>query len=57
MHNSNLKLRQVTLSGKVLPEYKFYVMGFVSVDVVHLKNDVWFSKLDSDQIDSVEEFL
>jgi len=30
MHNSNLKLRQVTLSGEILMESKFYVIGFVS---------------------------
>ena len=28
MHNSNHRLRQVTLSGEVLLEYKFYVIGF-----------------------------
>ena len=57
MHNSNRQLRQVTLSGEVLIEYKFYVTGFVPADVVRLKKDVWFSKLSSDQISSVERFL
>jgi len=33
------------------------VIGFVLVDVIHLKKDIWFSKLDSNQIDSVEQFL
>jgi uncharacterized protein YutD len=37
MHNSNSKLRQVTLSDKVLSEYKFYVIGFVPADVIRLK--------------------
>ena len=57
MDNSNLRLRQVTLSGEVLLEFKFFVLGFVPADVVRLKNDAWFSKLDSNQIDSVEQFL
>jgi len=57
MHNSNHRLRQVTLSGEVLLEYKFYVIGFVPADVVRLKKDVWFSKLNSEQVDSVDQFL
>ena len=57
MHNSNRPLRQVTLSGEALLEPKYYVIGFVPADVVRLKEDVWFSKLDSEQISSVEQFL
>ena len=57
MHNSNLRLRQVTLSGEVLIEYRFCVIGFVPADVVRLKEDVWFSKLSSEQVNSVEQFL
>jgi len=57
MHNSNRRLRQVTLSGEVLLEYRYYVIGFVPADVVRLKKDVWFSKLNSEQVDSVDQFL
>jgi hypothetical protein len=57
MHNSNRQLRQVTLSGEVLLEYKFYVIGFVPADVVRLKKDVWFRELNSEQVDLVEQFL
>jgi len=57
MHNSNRKLRQVTLSGEVLLEFRFYVLGFVPADVVRPKEDVWFGKLDSEQVVSVEQFL
>jgi len=57
MHNSNRQLRQVTLSGEVLVEYRFYVIGFVPACVVRLKKDVWFGKLSSEQIASVEQFL
>ena len=57
MHNSNRQLRQVTLSGEILEEYKFHVIGFVPADVVRLKKDVWFSRLTSEQVDSVEQFL
>jgi len=57
MHNSNRQLNQVTLSGEILLESKYYVIGFVPADVVHLKREVWFSKLDSEQISSIERFL
>lgn len=57
MHNSNRRLRQVTLFGKNLPEYGYYVIGFVPADVVRLKKDVWFSKLSSERVDSVEQYL
>ena len=57
MHNTNRPLCQVTLSGEILLEYKFYVIGFVPADVVRLKKDIWFSRLRSEQVDSVEQFL
>jgi len=57
MHNSNRRLRQVTLLGEVLLEFKFSVIGFVPADVVRLKKDVWFCKLNSEQVGSVEQFL
>lgn len=57
MHNSNRPLQQVTLSGEVLLEPKYYAIGFVPADVVRLKKDIWFIKLESEQISSVEQFL
>ena len=57
MHNSNLKFRQVTLSGEILEENKFYILGFVHAGVVGLAKEVWFMQLTHEQIDSVEEFL
>jgi len=58
MHNSNRQLLQVTLTeGILVREYKFYVLGFVPADVVRLKKDVWFKKLDSEQVKSIDKFL
>jgi hypothetical protein len=57
LHNSNKRMVQVSLSGETLPEEKFSVLGFVPIDVVGLTEDVWFRMLDSEQIDSVEQFL
>jgi len=58
LHNSNRQSSQVTLTGGILvQEYRFYVIGFVPADVVRLKEDVWFEKLDSERVISVDEFL
>jgi hypothetical protein len=57
MHNSNHKTKQITLEGEIVQEYTYYVLGFVSADVVRLKNNFWFSKLNDEQLKSVEEFF
>jgi hypothetical protein len=58
MHNSNRQLRQVTLTGGILvQEYRFYVLGFVPACVTKLKENVWFKKLNSEHMASVEKFL
>ena len=57
MHNSNRRLRQVTLSGEALLKYKFYVIGFVPADIVRLKEDFWFERLDSEHVGLEDEFL
>jgi len=56
-HNSNHKIKQTTLKREIIQEYSYYVLGFVPAEVVHLKKDVWFSKLGNEQIKSVENFL
>ena len=48
---------QITLEGEIVQEYIYYVLGFVPADVVRLKKDLWFSKLNNKQIKSVEQFL
>jgi hypothetical protein len=57
MHNSNHQLHQVTLSGETIEEEKFHVIGFVPANVIHLTEDIWFRKLNSEQIDSVTQFI
>ena len=56
-HNSNHKTQQTTLKGEIVQEYIYYVLGFVPVEVVRLKKDLWFRKLSDEQIKSVEKFL
>jgi hypothetical protein len=57
MHDSNLQIRQVTLSSENIKEEKFHVLGFVPANFVGLRNEIWFVKLTYEQIDSMEEFL
>jgi len=57
MHNSNHKTQQTTLKGEIVQEYTYYVLGFVPADVVHLENNLWFCKLNNEQITSIEKFL
>ena len=51
------KTQQTTLKGETIQEHAYYVLGFVSADVVRLKNEEWFTKLGYKQITSVEKFL
>ena len=48
---------QVTLSGEVIYEFKFEVIGFVPADVVCLKESVWFARLDYERIKRLDEHL
>jgi len=57
MHNSNRDLVQVSLSGEVLPEEKYSVLGFVPIDVLGLSEDIWFTVLSSQQVSSITLFL
>jgi hypothetical protein len=57
LHNSNKKLVQVTLSGKLLLEERFYLLGFVSAEVIGVEKNCWFALLTSKQIDSVNRNL
>jgi hypothetical protein len=57
MHNSNRKLRQITLFGEVLPENKYVVLGFISNTVLNLKGDVWFKQLTKKEIALVDIFI
>jgi len=51
------KASQTTLSGDVLEDEKFHVIGFVPADILSFRKEVWFSILDRNQIGMVEEYL
>jgi hypothetical protein len=56
-HNSNHKIQQITLEREIIQEYTYYVLGFVPADIIHLKKDIWFSKLAHEQLRTVEKYL
>ena len=56
-HNSNHKTQLTTLEGEIIQEYAYYLLGLVPAIVVSLKKDVWFSKLNNEQITSIEKFV
>ena len=57
LHNSNKKLVQTTLKGEIIPEEPFCLLGFVPAEVILIKNDVWFTQLNSEQITSLDKHL
>ncbi len=56
-HNSNQKITQITLDREKIQEYTYYLLGFVPPDTIRLKKDAWFSKLDLEQMKSIEHAL
>lgn len=38
-------------------EERFYLLGFVPIDILKTRRDIWFAKLDSKQISLVSEYL
>ena len=57
LYNSNQKTKQITLQGEIIQEYAYYLLGFVPANVIRLKEDKWFTKLDNEQIKSIEKIL
>ena len=57
LHNSNKKLVQITLFNEIIPEEPFCLLGFVPAEVILIKKDVWFTQLNSEQINSLDKHL
>jgi hypothetical protein len=51
LHNSNKPLVQITLLGEIIPNEKFFLLGFVAGKDIKLEEDTWFTILNSEQID------
>jgi len=57
LHNSNKPLVQVTLTGEIIPEEQFYLLGFVSGNDIKIKNNVWYTILDKEQLSLLSSYL
>ncbi len=57
LHISNKKLVQFTLSGQPLSEEKFYILGFVSSEVLQIEDECWFIMLTKKQITNLTRFF
>lgn len=49
-------IHQVTLLGEVITE-KYLFLGFVSGEILGLRKNIWFVKLDSEQVVDAQEYL
>ena len=57
LHNSNKKTVQTTLSGDIIPEEKYYLLGFVPATTLEPYLNSWFSKLIPKQISAINAYL
>jgi hypothetical protein len=51
LHNSNRPLVQITLFGGIMPEEKFFLLGFVAGKDIQIEKYAWFTILNSEQLD------
>jgi hypothetical protein len=57
LHNSNKKIVQTMLSGDLIPEERFYGLGFVPAIRLNLDLKSWFILLSPEQISVINEYL
>lgn len=55
MHNSNKKTVQTTLSGKKIPEERYFLLGFMSAKLLDINCKEWFVTLSPEQSAKVSE--
>jgi len=54
---SVIKYSNNKTNNKIIPEEKLFLLGFVPAEVILIKNDVWFTQLNSEQIVFLNEHL
>ena len=57
LHNSNKLLVQVNLLGEIIPDEKYYLLGFVAGKDLHIENSVWFTVLTHEQLNLLTDCL
>lgn len=57
LRNSNKSLVQISLLGKIIPEEKFYLLGFAAGKDLQIKKNIWFAILNFEQLDLLDACL
>jgi hypothetical protein len=57
LHNSNKIHVQTTLLGEIIPNEKFYLLGFVAGKDIQIAENTWFTILNPDQLDLLTDCL
>jgi hypothetical protein len=57
LHNSNKKTAQTNLFGEMIPEEKYYLLGFVNGEDLLIKKEIWFTLLSSEQLNLLTDCL
>jgi hypothetical protein len=55
--DSNKKTSQTRLSGEIIPEERYFLLGFVSSKILKPDQNNWIIELNSQQISAINEFL
>jgi len=57
LHNSNKNTVQTMLSGEIIPEEEYFLLGFVPAAVLNPNSNSWFIILNAEQISAVDKHL
>jgi hypothetical protein len=57
LHNSNKPLVQTTLLGEIIPNERFFLLGFVLGKDLKIEKDVWHTVLNSEQLELLNNCL
>jgi hypothetical protein len=57
LHNSNKPMAQITLLGEIIPEEKYFLLGFVNGNDLQIEENIWFAILDSAQLNLLTNCL
>jgi hypothetical protein len=51
LHNSNKPTAQITLLGEIIPEERYFLLGFVDGEKLLIEKNTWFAILNLEQLD------
>jgi hypothetical protein len=57
LHNSNKSTAQITLFGEIIPEEKYFLLGFVNGEDLQIEENAWFAILNPKQLNLLTECL